>query len=65
MQVIIDRFEAEYAVVELPDRTTALLAKVLVPEAREGDLVEIVVNKKATIKRKQAMAKLAGKLWTD
>jgi hypothetical protein len=63
MKVIIDRFEAEYAVVELPDRSTATLAKVLLPGAREGDVVEIAVDKAATSKRKRRIEDLSREVW--
>ena len=36
MRVIIDRFEAEYAVVELEDGSMALMATKLLPGARRG-----------------------------
>jgi hypothetical protein len=42
MKVIIDRFEGEYAVVELPDKTTVdMSVKLLEPAVKEGDIIEI------------------------
>lgn len=42
MQVIIDRFEGDYAVVEFKSKTYVNLPRILVPEdAREGDILEI------------------------
>jgi hypothetical protein len=35
MQCIIDRFEGEFAVVELPDRTMVNMPRILVPGAKE------------------------------
>jgi hypothetical protein len=63
MKVIIDRFEAEYAVVELPDRSMATLAKVLLPGAAEGDVVEISIDKDATSKRKKRIEDLSREVW--
>lgn len=41
MQVIIDRFEANYAVVELPDRSFKNIPRhILPPSAKEGDVLE-------------------------
>lgn len=41
MQVIIDRFEGLYAVIELPDRTTKNIPRHLLPNAaKEGDVLE-------------------------
>ena len=45
MRVIIDRFEGEYAVVELEDGSMAYLAAKLLPGAREGDVVLIKIGR--------------------
>ncbi len=65
MQVIIDRFEGEFAVVELPDGTRANLPRVLVPEAGEGDVVNITVDPAAKAKRAQAIQGLMDDLFAD
>lgn len=42
MKVIIDRFEGDYAVVELPNKTTVdMPLKLLEPGVKEGDIIEI------------------------
>ncbi|MBQ3416736.1 MAG: DUF3006 domain-containing protein [Ruminococcus sp.] len=43
MRVIIDRFEEEFAVVELPDQTMLHVPKALFENAHEGDAAEITV----------------------
>ena len=43
MRIIIDRFEEEFAVAELPDQTMLNVPKALFENAREGDAVEITV----------------------
>ena len=41
VQVTIDRFEGEMAVVELEEGKLINLPKIFVPDAKEGDIVEI------------------------
>jgi hypothetical protein len=62
---VIDRFEGDWAVIEL-DRLTFNIPKVLLPEgAREGDVIEIKVsvNKKATAKRRKTAQKMMNELF--
>jgi hypothetical protein len=64
MNLIIDRFEGDYAVVELPDRTFVNIPKKVLPEeAKEGDIITITVNKSETERRKDNIRKLADDLW--
>lgn len=64
MKVTIDRFEGDYAVVELKSRKMVDLPKLLVPkEAVEGDIIEITVNKNDTEKRRKKIEKLTKNLW--
>ena len=64
MEVIIDRFEGDFAVVELSTREMIDLSKKLVPaNAVEGDVLEIKVNKKETEYRRQKIEKLCEDLW--
>ncbi|HHY41550.1 MAG TPA: DUF3006 domain-containing protein [Thermoanaerobacterales bacterium] len=64
MNLIIDRFEDEYAVVELPDKTFANIPKKVLPqEATEGDIITIAVNKIETSKRKEKVRKMVEDLW--
>jgi hypothetical protein len=65
MKVIIDRFETEYAVVELPDRSMANLARLLLPGAKEGDVVEITLCPGETASRKQQVKQLMKDVWND
>ena len=45
MKVIIDRFEGEYAVAELEDKSFINMDKrLLPPETVEGDIIEITIN---------------------
>lgn len=66
MNLIIDRFEGEYAVMELESGTHANMPRVLLPtEAREGDTVSIQIDKQATEGRKQRIGSLMNSLFED
>ena len=53
MKVIIDRFEGEYAVVELSIGKFVNMPKELVPNAHEGDVINISIDFEETKKRKK------------
>ncbi|OPY58422.1 MAG: hypothetical protein A4E55_00914 [Pelotomaculum sp. PtaU1.Bin035] len=64
---IIDRFEADWAVIEY-NRKTFNFPLALVPsEAMEGDilLIEVSVDAKATAKLRSTVKKLAGTVFKD
>lgn len=64
MRVIIDRFEGDYAVVELPDMSMVDMPKQLVPEgAQEGDILSIEIDLDETKNRKERIRKLMDDLW--
>lgn len=63
MQIIIDRFEGEFAVVELPDRTFLNIPKKLFSEASEGDVFDILKNDDETNKRQKETDELIKKLF--
>lgn len=66
MKVIIDRFEGNYAVVELEDKRTINMPKVLLPtEAKEGSVISIMVDQEETDKRRKRIEGLMNKLWKD
>ena len=49
MKLIIDRFESDFAVVELPDGQMIDCPKVLLPDnAKEGSILNITVDETAT-----------------
>ena len=52
MHVIVERFEGEYAIVELPDGSLVSVPKVIFEDAKEGDVVEIIVNQQVTDTKK-------------
>lgn len=53
MTVIIDRFENDFAVVELPNGGFTDLPRTLVPGAAEGDVVTISIDKEETEKERK------------
>ena len=65
MEVIIDRFEGEYAIVEIDKDKFESLPKVLVPGAKEGDVVKILVDHDTTKKRKEHISGLMDNLFLD
>lgn len=65
MKVIIDRFEGDYAVVEIDVGKFVNMPKILIPNAKEGDVVEIIVNREETQKRKEHIKDLMSNLFQD
>lgn len=65
MEVIIDRFEGEYAIVELDIGIFCELPKVLVPNAKEGDVISITINNTKTNERKEKITNLMNNLFED
>ncbi|WKV08157.1 DUF3006 domain-containing protein [Thermoanaerobacterium sp. CMT5567-10] len=65
MKVIIDRFEGDFAVVEMPNRKMVNLPKVLVPDAHEGDVIDISIDKKETKNRSDKISRMMEDLWED
>lgn len=65
MQVIIDRFEGEYAVVEIDSGNFVNLPKILIPDAHEGDVVDIIINTEETSKRSENIQNLMDDLFED
>lgn len=64
MRLTIDRFEGEFAVVELPDRSQVNFPVILLPsEAQEGDVIEITINSTISRERKKEISRLMDKIW--
>lgn len=63
MRIIIDRFEGDFAVVELEDKSFVDMPLKLIPEgAKEGDILEIEINREETEKLHERKNKWLG-LW--
>ncbi|NTW96628.1 MAG: DUF3006 domain-containing protein [Erysipelotrichaceae bacterium] len=65
MKVIIDRFEGDYAVVELPNETFIDVPKALFPDAKEGDVIDVSVDKEDTERRKAKIEELMKELFKN
>ena len=44
MKVIIDRFEGDYAIVEINKNKFVNIPKILVPNAKENDIISIEIK---------------------
>lgn len=67
---IIDRFEAEYAVIEVGENTMDMKRVLLPVEAKPGDTIiidgeKITIDKQDTQKRKEQIEQLTNDLWED
>ena len=65
MKVIIDRFEGDYAVVEIEIGKCVNIPKILIPNAKEGDVIKIEIDKKETFERKKHIQKLMNNVFED
>lgn len=65
MDVIIDRFEGDKAVVEVKKGVFAHIDRVLLPNAKEGDVIRINVDRDATKKLSANIKNLADSLFED
>jgi hypothetical protein len=64
IKVIIDRFEGDYAIVELPEKTMVNMPKKLIPQgAREGNVISIQIDTDETTARKKNIDKLIDEVW--
>ena len=66
MDYIIDRFEEDFAVIELEDGSHAEMPRTLIPfEAKEGDTLTIHVNVSLTEERRRRIGALMDGLFAD
>lgn len=64
MKIIIDRFEGNFAIVELDDKRIIDMPRELVPgEAKEGDVLEIEISQEKTEELKEKIEKEVEGLW--
>ena len=63
MKVIIDRFEGEYAVVEIDEGSFVNIPKILLGSAKEGDVISIDIDTDETLKRKNEIDNLMNDLF--
>ncbi|WBY64606.1 MAG: DUF3006 domain-containing protein [Thermocaproicibacter melissae] len=66
MQYTIDRFEGNFAVVELENETFVNIPRSAIPsEAKEGDVITVMVDKGETEKREKRIKELEDSLFVD
>ena len=65
MKVIIDRFEGDYAVVELEVGKSVNIPKILIPDAKEGDVIKIIIDRDTTEERKNQIQELVNNVFDD
>ena len=65
MQVIVDRLDEDYIVLELEDGNIIDVPKELIPGAKEGDIVDIYINKDEREKKEEEVKKLMDDLFVD
>ena len=66
MKVIIDRFEGNFAIVELENKTFVNMPEELIPlGALEGDVLSIEVDTKEVDNRRKQISKIVKDIWVD
>ena len=66
MRIIVDRFESNIAVVELEDGSIIDCPKALLPpHAKEGSIINITVDEKATEEKLQKLTNRMNRLFKD
>ena len=66
MKYVIDRFEGEFAVVELEDKKFVNVPrKAIPPEAKEGDIILTVIDNQGTKEQRKKIDNLMETLWVD
>ena len=66
MKFVIDRFEGDFAIVELSDgRITQIPRIVVPPNAKEGDIILLIVEVDETANRKASIEREMESLFKD
>ncbi len=66
MKLIIDRFEGNFAVVELENKDTVNVPKQILPDdAKEGTVLVIEIDHLETETRKRRISEKMNELWSD
>ena len=63
MRVIVDRIEDNYMVIELEDGRFINISKDLIPDIKEGDVIDININHEETLKRKKEITQVMNDLF--
>ena len=65
MKIIVDRIEENIATVELENGDMLNIPSILVSEAKEGDIVEIIVKERETKEREEYITSLKNELFEE
>lgn len=65
MDIIIDRFEGDFAVAELEDGTMVDIPRAILPGISEGDVVSVVKNEQETKGRRNRIKRLFDEVFDD
>ncbi|MBE7039515.1 MAG: DUF3006 domain-containing protein [Ruminococcaceae bacterium] len=65
MDAIVERIENGMLILELPDGSIIEFPKTLLPQAKEGDVVDFCVSIEKTEKRKRQINERMNKIWND
>ena len=65
MEVIVDRIEEDYLVLELENKKNVNIPKELIPNATEGDIIDININYEKRAKREKEIEGLKKRLFID
>ena len=65
MKVIIERFEGEYAIVEIELGNFVNIPKILLPNAKEGDVVKIEIDNNETELQRKRIENLMENVFKD
>lgn len=65
MQVIVDHFEEEFAIVEIEIGKMAKISRELISSAKEGDVINIEIDIEKTNERKKRINELMDDLFID
>lgn len=66
MRIVIDRIEENVAIVEKEDGEIIEMSKNLIPpDAKEGDVLLIQIDKENTIDRQQEITSIMEEVWHD
>lgn len=64
MKYIIDRFEGDFAIVELEDKTLSNIPRIAIPlEAKEGSVIDVTIDVASTAERFRKINKMMGDLF--
>lgn len=64
LKYIIDRFEGDFAIVELEDKTFSNIPRIAIPlEAKEGSVIDVAIDVESTDERSRKINRMMGDLF--